>query len=146
MIIKVIKIFQFSFIDCPGHRLLLTTMLSGTALMDSILFFISVNDFFPQEQTIEHLLSLNIYKISKIIVILSKIDLQTFLTVVYFYLLLNTFLERKNIKNKIFTNTFFVDVNLNFILNEIIKSNNCIHREINYSPLFIIIRVFNTKV
>mmetsp|Transcript_26347 Transcript_26347/g.49214 ORF Transcript_26347/g.49214 Transcript_26347/m.49214 type:complete len:125 (+) Transcript_26347:332-706(+) len=121
-------------------------MLSGTSLMDSILFFISVNDFFPQEQTIEHLLVLNVHSVSELIVILSKIDLQPPLKIIYIYLTVNLVLKKKRIKNKIFINTYIFDINLNFILKEIMKINSCIFRGINYHPLFIIVRVFNTKV
>ena len=121
-------------------------MLSGTSLMDSILFFISVGDFFPQEQTIEHLLILNVHKISKLMVILSKIDLQSVLKIIHFYLILKMVLKKKRIKNKIFLNSYIFDINLNVIINEIIKINSCISRGINYHPLFIIVRVFNTKV
>mmetsp|Transcript_26348 Transcript_26348/g.49216 ORF Transcript_26348/g.49216 Transcript_26348/m.49216 type:complete len:303 (+) Transcript_26348:375-1283(+) len=120
-------------------------MLSGTSLMDSILFFISVNDFFPQEQTIEHLLVLNVHSVSELIVILSKIDLQPPLKIIYIYLTVNLVLKKKRIKNKIFINTYIFDINLNFILKEIMKINSCIFRGINYHPLFIIVRVFNTK-
>ena len=114
--------------------------------MDSILFFISVGDFFPQEQTIEHLLILNVHKISKLMVILSKIDLQSVLKIIHFYLILKMVLKKKRIKNKIFLNSYIFDINLNVIINEIIKINSCISRGINYHPLFIIVRVFNTKV
>nr|BAS01473.1 eukaryotic translation initiation factor gamma SU [Lotharella vacuolata] len=137
--------FRFSFIDCPGHKMLLTTMLTGASLMDSILFFVSVNDLFPQEQTIEHLLSLNVYKFSKLIIILSKVDLGSFMKILYIYLVSNSFFKKKNIKNKIFLNTCFFNINLNFISYEIMKLNSCVFRKINNHTLFVIIRVFNTK-
>lgn len=46
---------HFSFVDCPGHDVLMATMLNGAAIMDAALLLIAVNESFPQPQTLEHL-------------------------------------------------------------------------------------------
>merc|ERR1711977_768399 len=43
-----------SFVDCPGHDILMSTMLSGAAVMDAALLLIAGNESCPQPQTSEH--------------------------------------------------------------------------------------------
>ena len=44
-----------SFVDCPGHDVLMATMLNGAAVMDAALLLIAGNEPCPQPQTSEHL-------------------------------------------------------------------------------------------
>uniref|UniRef100_A0A183E3W6 protein-synthesizing GTPase n=1 Tax=Gongylonema pulchrum TaxID=637853 RepID=A0A183E3W6_9BILA len=44
-----------SFVDCPGHDILMATMLNGAAVMDAALLLIAGNESCPQPQTSEHL-------------------------------------------------------------------------------------------
>jgi translation initiation factor 2 subunit 3 len=64
-----------SFVDAPGHETLMATVLSGTSLMDGVLFVIAANEKCPQPQTREHLMVLNIAGIKNIIIVQTKIDL-----------------------------------------------------------------------
>jgi translation initiation factor 2 subunit 3 len=64
-----------SFIDAPGHETLMTTVLSGSAIMDGALLLISANEKCPQPQTREHLIALDIAGIKNIVVVQNKIDL-----------------------------------------------------------------------
>lgn len=66
-----------SFVDAPGHETLMTTVLSGSAIMDGALLVISANEKCPQPQTREHLQALDIVGIRKIVVVQNKIDLVT---------------------------------------------------------------------
>ncbi|CAE6189401.1 unnamed protein product [Arabidopsis arenosa] len=45
------------FVDCPGHDILMATMLNGAAIMDGALLLIAANETCPQPQTAEHLAS-----------------------------------------------------------------------------------------
>jgi translation initiation factor 2 subunit 3 len=65
-----------SFIDCPGHEMLMATMLSGAALMDAAILVIAANEGI-KPQTKEHLVALQAKKINKIIIVQNKIDLVT---------------------------------------------------------------------
>ncbi len=64
-----------SFVDAPGHETLMSTVLSGAALMDGAILVISANEDCPQPQTKEHLLALNITGIKNIVIVQNKIDL-----------------------------------------------------------------------
>lgn len=66
-----------SFVDAPGHEMLMATVLSGAALMDGAMLIIAANEPCPQPQTQEHLFALNIIGIKNIIVLQTKIDLAT---------------------------------------------------------------------
>ena len=47
-----------SFVDCPGHDILMATMLNGAAVMDAALLLIAGNESCPQPQ--EHLIAARI--------------------------------------------------------------------------------------
>lgn len=64
-----------SFVDCPGHDILMATMLNGAAVMDAALLLIAGNEPCPQPQTSEHLAAIDIMKLSHIIVLQNKIDI-----------------------------------------------------------------------
>lgn len=64
-----------SFVDCPGHDILMSTMLNGAAVMDAALLLIAANEPFPQPQTLEHLKAVEIMKLKHVIVVQNKIDL-----------------------------------------------------------------------
>lgn len=64
-----------SFVDCPGHDILMATMLNGAAVMDAALLLIAGNETCPQPQTSEHLAAVEIMKLDKIIILQNKIDL-----------------------------------------------------------------------
>ncbi|KAJ6108407.1 hypothetical protein N7523_009730 [Penicillium sp. IBT 18751x] len=65
-----------SFVDCPGHDILMSTMLSGAAVMDAALLLIAGNETCPQPQTSEHLAAIEIMKLQHIIICQNKVDLM----------------------------------------------------------------------
>jgi len=64
-----------SFVDCPGHDILMATMLNGAAVMDAALLLIAGNEPCPQPQTSEHLAAVEIMRLNHIIILQNKIDL-----------------------------------------------------------------------
>lgn len=66
-----------SFVDCPGHDILMATMLNGAAVMDGALLLIAANESCPQPQTSEHLAAVEIMRLKDIIILQNKIDLVT---------------------------------------------------------------------
>jgi len=64
-----------SFVDCPGHDILMATMLNGAAVMDAALLLIAGNETCPQPQTSEHLAAVEIMKLENIIILQNKVDL-----------------------------------------------------------------------
>merc|ERR1711975_207398 len=64
-----------SFVDCPGHDVLMATMLNGAAVMDAALLLVAGNESCPQPQTSEHLAAIEIMKLKHILILQNKIDL-----------------------------------------------------------------------
>ena len=64
-----------SFVDCPGHDILMATMLNGAAVMDAALLLIAGNESCPQPQTSEHLAAVEIMKLRDVIILQNKVDL-----------------------------------------------------------------------
>ena len=63
-----------SFVDCPGHEMLMATMLSGAALIDAAVLVVAANEGI-KPQTKEHLIALQAKKVDKILIVQNKIDL-----------------------------------------------------------------------
>jgi signal recognition particle receptor subunit beta len=64
-----------SFVDCPGHDILMATMLNGAAVMDGALLLVAANEPCPQPQTSEHLAAVEIMRLRDILILQNKIDL-----------------------------------------------------------------------
>ncbi|MEM4032804.1 MAG: translation initiation factor IF-2 subunit gamma [Zestosphaera sp.] len=63
-----------SYVDAPGHEVLMATMLSGAALIDGALLVVAANEPCPQPQTREHFVALNIIGVKNVIVVQNKVD------------------------------------------------------------------------
>jgi len=68
---------NISFIDAPGHEMLMATMLGGAAIIDTALLVVAANEPFPQPQTKEHLLALDVKGVKSVIIVQNKLDLIT---------------------------------------------------------------------
>ena len=73
---KTNKKKYISFVDCPGHEMLMATMLSGAALIDAAILLVAANEGI-KPQTKEHLIALQAKKVDKILIVQNKIDLVT---------------------------------------------------------------------
>lgn len=65
-----------SFVDAPGHEMLMATMLSGAAIVDAAILVIAANEGI-KPQTKEHLIAVQAKKIKNVIIVQNKIDLVT---------------------------------------------------------------------
>jgi len=65
---------HISFVDCPGHDILMQTMLSGTSVMDAAILLIAANEAAPQPQTCEHLAALEVLGLDNIIIVQNKVE------------------------------------------------------------------------
>lgn len=63
-----------SYIDAPGHEVLMSVMLSGGSLMDAALVVIAANEPCPQPQTREHVKALEILGVEQVVVVQNKVD------------------------------------------------------------------------
>ncbi len=66
---------HISFVDCPGHDILMATMINGAAVMDAALLLIAANEPCPQPQTLEHLAAIEIMQLNKVLIVQNKIDI-----------------------------------------------------------------------
>jgi len=66
-----------SFVDVPGHAMLMATMLSGAAIIDAALLVIAANEPCPRPQTKEHLIALQAKGLKNIIIVQNKVDAVT---------------------------------------------------------------------
>ena len=65
-----LKIFRHvSFVDCPGHDILMATMLNGAAVMDAAFLLVAANEPCPQPQTSEHLAAVEIMKLKHMLIL-----------------------------------------------------------------------------
>jgi translation initiation factor 2 subunit 3 len=64
-----------SFVDCPGHDILMATMLNGAAVMDAAMLLVAGNEACPMPQTSEHLAAVEIMRLKNILILQNKIDL-----------------------------------------------------------------------
>jgi translation initiation factor 2 subunit 3 len=63
-----------TFVDSPGHEMLMATMLSGAAIIDVAILVVAANEGI-KPQTREHLVALKAKNIKEIIIVQNKIDL-----------------------------------------------------------------------
>lgn len=65
-----------SFVDAPGHEMLMATMLSGAAIVDAAILVVAANEGI-KPQTREHLVAVQAKNIKNVIIVQNKIDLVT---------------------------------------------------------------------
>lgn len=66
---------RVSFVDAPGHEILMNVMLSGAAIMDGVILVIGANKKVPQPQTREHLAAITALGIENVIIVQNKVEL-----------------------------------------------------------------------
>lgn len=72
---KMELVRHVSFVDCPGHEILMAKMLTGAAVMDAAILLIAGDKPCPQPQTSEHLAAVDIMQLNHIIILQNKVDL-----------------------------------------------------------------------
>jgi translation initiation factor 2 subunit 3 len=131
-----------SFIDAPGHEMLMATMLSGAAIVDAAILVVAANEGI-KPQTREHLMALQAKNIKDIIIVQNKIDLVTPEKAKENYLLL-----KKELKGTIAENSPIIPVsaqqgiNIEEIYKEILNINTP-ERNLNDTPIFLVARSFD---
>ena len=96
---EIISKRNVSFVDAPGHETLMTTMLSGAALMNGAVLVIASNEACPQPRTVEHLMALKFAGVEKIVVAQNKVDLITKEQALENYKSIRTFLDNYGYKD-----------------------------------------------
>jgi translation initiation factor 2 subunit 3 len=130
-----------SFIDAPGHEMLMATTLSGAALIDAAILVIAANEGI-KPQTREHLMTLQAKKVEKIIVIQNKIDLVTKDQALKSHKEIKEFLGDKYKDSQIIPISAQQGVNISEILKSIIEIPKP-KRKDSDNPIFLIARSFD---
>jgi translation initiation factor 2 subunit 3 len=133
-----------TFVDAPGHEMLMATMLSGSAIMDAAILVIAANEGI-KPQTQEHLVALKAKKIKNIIIVQNKIDLVSKKDAVKNYNQIKEFTKGTIAENSpIIPISAQQGVNLDKVLEELIKIK--IEKkdgEKNNKPIFLVARSFD---
>jgi translation initiation factor 2 subunit 3 len=136
----------YSFVDCPGHDILMSTMLSGAAVMDAALLLIAGNEACPQPQTSEHLAAIEIMKLENIIILQNKVDLmREEVTQQHFDSILKFIRGTVAEKSPVIPISAQLKVNVDAVLDAIVNTIPVPVRDLSLEPHMIIIRSFDVN-
>jgi len=135
-----------SFVDAPGHKMLMASMLGGAAIIDAAILVIAANEPFPQPQTKEHFLALKSRGIKDLIIVQNKIDLVTKEQALKQYREINEFIKKNFSKEvPIIPCSAQQEININLILEEILKLPKP-SRNLEAKPIFLVVRSFDINL
>lgn len=138
---KGVPVRNVSYIDCPGHEMLMATTLSGATLIDAAILVIAANEGI-KPQTREHLMALKAKKIFRIIVVQNKIDLVTKEQALKNYKDIKDFLGKDLQNSQIIPVSTLQSVNISDIL-KAISEVPVPDRKITEMPIFVVARSFD---
>ncbi len=131
-----------TFVDAPGHEMLMATMLSGAAIMDASILLVAANEGI-KPQTREHLVALKAKNIKNIIIVQNKIDLVSKETALKNYKEIKEFTKGTIAENApIIPTSAIQNINIDKILQELIKIK-ITEPKTSEKPLFLIARSFD---
>jgi translation initiation factor 2 subunit 3 len=137
---------RVSFIDAPGHEILMTTMLSGAALMDGALLVVAANEPFPQPQTREHFTALTIAGIKQLVVVQNKIDVVKKEDAVKQYKEIRQFLKGTWAEDApIVPVSALHKVNIDALIMEMERTIKTPERNVDVDPIMLIVRSFDVN-
>jgi len=131
-----------TFVDAPGHEMLMATMLSGAAMIDAAILVIAANEGI-KPQTREHLLALEAKKIKNIIIVQNKIDLISKEKAIENYKKIKEFVKGTIAeKAEIIPCSAQQEINIDKVLEALVKIE-VPERDLQSEPVFIIARSFD---
>jgi len=131
-----------SFVDAPGHEMLMATMLSGAAIVDAAILVIAANEGI-KPQTREHLMALQAKKIDNVIIIQNKIDLVPVEKAKENFTIIKQFLSGTPYENsQVIPVSAQQGVNINKVY-EAICNIQIPERNANELPIFLVARSFD---
>ncbi|MEM4366875.1 MAG: translation initiation factor IF-2 subunit gamma [Candidatus Anstonellales archaeon] len=136
---------RISLLDSPGHEALMTTAISGSALMDGVLFLISANEKCPQPQTIEHMLILKVMGIRNVVVVQTKLDLVSKERAYESYREIKNFLSENGVDAPIVPVAAIHKINIDKLVEAIESNIKTPKRDINAPPKMFIVRSFDVN-
>lgn len=143
---KTTPIRYVSFVDAPGHEMLMAIMLGGATIIDAALLVIAANEEFPQPQTKEHLLALEAKGVKQIIIVQNKIDLVTKEQALKQYYQIKEFMKGTIAENaEIIPVCAQQGVNVDKVL-EAITRLEIPKRDVEANPIFLVARSFDINL
>ena len=131
-----------SFIDAPGHEMLMATMLSGAAIIDAAILVIAANEGI-KPQTKEHFMALQAKKIKNIIIVQNKIDLVSKEKAIENYNKIKSFVKGTFAENApIIPVSAQQNVNIDKILDALVQTQ-IPKKDETKEPIFLIARSFD---
>lgn len=135
-----------SFVDCPGHDVLMATMLNGAAVMDAALLLIAGNESCPQPQTLEHLAAVEIMRLKNIIIVQNKIDLVRDTAAEAQYAQIREFIAGTVAENApIIPISAQLKYNIDVVVENLVKKVPIPVRDFTSDPNMIVIRSFDVN-
>jgi translation initiation factor 2 subunit 3 len=132
-----------SFVDVPGHEMLMATMLSGASIIDAALLVIAANEPCPRPQTKEHLVALQAKGIKNIIIIQNKVDLVSREEALKNYEEIKNFVKGTVAENSpIIPVSAQQEVNIELVYEAITKIQ-IPERDLDSDPIFFVARSFD---
>ncbi len=133
-----------SFIDAPGHEMLMATMLSGAAIADAAILVVAANEGI-KPQTREHFMALQAKGIKNIIIVQNKIDLISKEKALENYKEIKELLKGTSAENStIIPVSAQQGVNIDKILEELCKIK-IPEKDKDSEPIFLIARSFDVN-
>jgi len=131
-----------SFIDAPGHEMLMATMLSGAAIIDAAILVIAANEGI-KPQTKEHFIALQAKQIKNLIIVQNKIDLVTKEQALKNYQDIKNFVKGTIAENSpIIPISSQQEINIEKLIEELTKIE-IPKRDTESEPIFLIARSFD---
>jgi len=140
---KGIPVRHVSFVDAPGHEMLMATMLSGAALIDAAILVVAANEGI-KPQTREHLIAMQAKKVKDVIVVQNKIDLVTKEQAKKNYEEIKLLLKGKYDNAEIIPVSAQQEVNIDEVYRAIAELPSPV-RKLEGDPVFIVARSFDVN-
>ncbi|ACP38441.1 protein synthesis factor GTP-binding [Sulfolobus islandicus M.14.25] len=137
---------RVSFIDAPGHEVLMATMLSGAALMDGAILVVAANEPFPQPQTREHFVALGIIGVKNLIIVQNKVDVVSKEEALSQYKQIKQFTKGTWAENApIIPVSALHKINIDTLIEGIEKYIKTPYRDLSQQPVMLVIRSFDVN-
>lgn len=135
---------HISFLDCPGHNELILTMLGSVKLMNAVILVVSLAEPLERKpQLVQHIASIKLSGIKKVIVCANKLDLISKDVALERYNNLVTLLNKYEINPlAIIPTSFSKNIGTDWLLEEILKHFN-FELESTDNTQFLAIRSFD---
>jgi len=137
---------RVSYVDAPGHEVLMATMLSGATIMDGAILVIAANEPCPQPQTREHFAALDIIGIRNLVIVQNKIDVVSKEQALKNYKQIKEFVKNTWAENApIIPVSALHKVNVDAVVKAIYENIPTPKRELEKPPLMYVARSFDVN-